>query len=803
MYIQNIDFIKFFIKQVLLLLCFFIFQNAQAQTFQILDKSNNLSISDYEIFYSESKTNLSVTKITVVHPDYRSLSIDATSISKSDTFVLYLIPSTLKINEVVISANRFSEKHKDVPRQIQSISQANIQFQNRQNTGDLLEQSGHVFVQKSQQGGSSPILRGFESNRVLLVLDGVRINNAIYRGGHLQNVLRIDQNMLDKTEILFGGGSVIYGSDALGGVMYFETNKPILNKNISNGYMRYGSVNNESTFHYDANIGFEKWAHLISFTNGSFGDLRQGTNKTNVDGDSIYQKNYYATRINNRDTMTKNADPALQIGTAYSQYDLMYKAFFQQNKNKQHVFNFQLSNTNNVPRYDRLNEWKGTKNYRSAEWYYGPELRTLTSYQFTNHLKQKYADKYKLTLAYQYLEESRNDRNWQSLYLNKRSEFIHVASLNLDAVKTIKQNSNSIHEIRYGLDGQFNYVASNAHDENINTGVITKIPTRYPDGGSNMIYLAAFVSHSWEIGKKLIISDGLRYNFVSLNSTFNNLFFFPFLNNKLTQNNHALNGNLGLVYNPLKNLKLYTIASTAFRAPNLDDVSKVFDSKSGVAIITPNAELKPEYSYNYELGLSSIYKKIKFEAVGYYTQIQNAIIVKSSTLNGLDSTIYNGINTKVFSNQNAQQAYIYGYSVQLAADLFKSIAFTSSLNYTYGRIIENGKETPLDHIPPMFGRTAVSYFTKKFSAEISSLYNGWKKIEDFNIAGEDNAVYATPKGSPAWYTLNLKAQYTLGKKGKIQLQSGIDNITDSQYRVFASGMSAAGRNIWICVRVKI
>ena len=359
--------------------------------------------------------------------------------------------------------------------------------------------------------------------------------------------------------------------------------------------------------------------------------------------------------------MTKNNDPALQIGTAYSQYDLMYKALFQQNKNIQHVFNFQLSNSNNVPRYDKLNQWNG-KTYKSAEWYYGPELRTLASYQFTNNLKQKYADKYKLTLAYQYIEESRNDRGWQSLYLNKRHENVHVASLNLDGVKTLKQNPNSIHEIRYGLDGQFNYVASNAHDENINTGGISKIPTRYPDGGSNMVYLASFVSHSWEIGKKIIVSDGLRYNFISLHSIFNNKTFFPFLENTLTQKNNALNGNLGLVFSPTKNLKLYTNTATAFRAPNLDDVNKVFEStfgnKKDNGLIIPNANLQSEYTYNYELGVSTIYKKIKLEAVGYYTQIQNAIKVKPSQLNGLESAFFKGVNPKFFSNQNAQKAYI-------------------------------------------------------------------------------------------------------------------------------------------------
>ena len=91
---------------------------------------------------------------------------------------------------------------------------------------DLLENSGVVFVQQSQFGGSSPGLRGFEANRVLLVVDGIRLNNAVYRSGHLQNVITIDPEMLDKVEVLFGPGSVMYGSDALGGVMSFVTPSP-------------------------------------------------------------------------------------------------------------------------------------------------------------------------------------------------------------------------------------------------------------------------------------------------------------------------------------------------------------------------------------------------------------------------------------------------------------------------------------------------------------------------------------------------------------------------------------------------
>jgi hemoglobin/transferrin/lactoferrin receptor protein len=531
--------------------------------------------------------------------------------------------------------------------------------------------------------------------------------------------------------------------------------------------------------------------------------LKQGSNKDNVDGDTIYQRNYFATRINNRDTMTKNNDPLIQLGTAYYQYDAMYKALYQAKETQQHIFNFQISNTGNVPRYDRLNEWKG-KNYRSAEWYYGPELRTLASYQLNTILNKKMADKYKLTLAYQYIEESRNDRNWQATVLNKRNEAVNVLSLNLDVLKSIKQSNNFTHEIRYGIDGQYNSVKSTANGININTGANSAIPTRYPDGGSNMSYLAAFISHSWELGKKFIISDGLRFNYVGLNSTFNDKTFYPFLGNTLTQNNTALNGNLGAVYNPIKQLKLYANASTAFRAPNVDDINKVFDSKAAEALITPNPDLKPERTNNFELGFSTlIHNKVKLDASIYYTQIHDLITMLPSKLNGLDSAVYSEKNTKVFSYQNAQEAYIYGYSIQFAADVLQNVSFNSSLNYTYGRIKTNMAETPLDHIPPMFGRTAITYHLKKLSFEASSVYNGWKRIEDYNLTGEDNQVYATPKGSPAWYTMNLKAQYTIDKMGRTQLQIGIDNLMDTQYRVFASGVSAAGRNIWICFRVKI
>ncbi|MGZ8537521.1 MAG: hypothetical protein ACXWV9_04610, partial [Flavisolibacter sp.] len=121
-------------------------------------------------------------------------------------------------------------------------------------------------------------------------------------------------------------------------------------------------------------------------------------------------------------------------------------------------------------------------------------------------------------------------------------------------------------------------------------------------------------------------------------------------------------------------------------------------------------------------------------------------------------------------------------------------------NYTYGRLEPNkGTQVPLDHIPPVYGKTALSYFQKIVSAEMYALYNGWKNLEDYNTTGgEDNLQYATPEGMPSWFTINFKSTIRLHEK--LSLQAGVENIFDRNYRQFASGFSAPGRNYIFAIR---
>lgn len=203
---------------------------------------------------------------------------------KRNKFIVELSELPYGIDEIVVSASRFEEKKSDVPQQILVIKSKELEFMNQQTTADVLQSSGSVFVQKSQGGGGSPVLRGFEANKVLIVIDGIRMNNAIFRAGHLQNVISLDNSVLDKMEIVYGPGSVVYGSDALGGVMHFYTKRPLLGTGNginfkANAFTRYSSATNEKTFHSDLNFGFKKVAFLSSITYSDFGDLMQGKSR--------------------------------------------------------------------------------------------------------------------------------------------------------------------------------------------------------------------------------------------------------------------------------------------------------------------------------------------------------------------------------------------------------------------------------------------------------------------------------------------------------------------------------------------
>jgi hemoglobin/transferrin/lactoferrin receptor protein len=602
--------------------------------------------------------------------------------------------------------------------------------------------------------------------------------------------------ILDRVEIVYGPSSTLYGSDALGGVVNLFTKQPQLYKSnvISkkalwkadgNLVYRYGNGQNENRQHIDVNIANNKWAYLTSFTNSSFGDMRQG-NKRLAAYPDFGKRLFYVTRENNTDVIKDNsASVNIQKLSGYHQTDLLQKVLFKPNENTEHLLNVQISNSSDINRYDRLTETsKGLPVY--AEWYYGPQVRNMIGYKLTKSNLNGYFQKLTTNLNYQHLEESRMSRRFKSNNKDFRFEAVDIFGLNLDLLHQGKSSTFNI-----GVESYYNKVGSTAYRNNIATNLRSAIATRYSDGPTNMANYALYAQHTQFLKGNWVLNSGLRLNNVQLNANFKDtaLMHFPFTD--ANQNNTAITGNLGMAYNGSGGLRVTFGVSSGFRAPNVDDLTKVFDTRTGYVVV-PNKDLKPEYTYNSELNISKTTEKYTIGASVFFTRFSNALVVDKFKWNNASAILYQGIMSDVYATQNKAKAVVYGFNVNGSANLTPNTILAATYTYTKGTYQNGLVEMPLDHIPPTYGRVGLKHDVKKFSAELFTVFNGWKRIKDYNLNGEDNEIYATKDGMPGWQIWNINTNYQLSKKLSVSFQ--IENIADLNYRYFASGISALGRN---------
>jgi hemoglobin/transferrin/lactoferrin receptor protein len=714
--------------------------------------------------------------------------------------------SSKQLQDVVIYANKFPTLSKNIVQRVVALTDK-VLLQQQANTADILTASGQVFVQKSQAGGGSPVVRGFEASRVLLMVDGVRMNSAIFRAGHLQNIITVDNMILDRVEIIYGPSSTLFGSDALGGVVNLFTKQPQLFKSNlvskkapwkTNGNLvyRFGNGQNEQRQHVDLNIANNRWAFLTSVTKSNFGDMRQG-NKRSAAYPDFGKRLFYVVRENNTDVIKDNsASVNIQKLSGYNQIDLLQKVLFKPNDNTEHLLNVQVSNSSDINRYDRLTETSNGLPVFS-EWYYGPQVRNMIGYKLTKSNLNGYFQKLTTNVNYQHLEESRMSRRFKSNDKDYRFEVVDMFGLNMDLLHQGKSSTLNI-----GVESYYNNVGSTAYSNNIATNMRSAIATRYSDGPTNMSNYALYAQHTQFLKGNWVLNSGLRLNNVQLNANFKDtaLMCFPFTD--ANQNNTALTGNLGMAYNGADGLRITFGVSSGFRAPNVDDLTKVFDTRTGYVVV-PNEDLKPEYTYNAELNVSKTTSNYSIGASLFYTWFRNALVVDKFKWNNESSILYQGIMSDVYATQNKAKAVVYGFNVNGSANFSPNTTLAATYTYTKGNYADrklDGLNTalPIDHIPPTYGRVGLKHDIKKFTAELFTLFNGWKRIEDYNLNGEDNEIYATKDGMPAWQIWNINTNYQLTKKLNFSFQ--IENIADLNYRYFASGISALGRNYIVQAR---
>lgn len=809
-----------------LIICLVISYLSFGQQVTIKDNLTNQVITRVAV-YNKTKTKNQVSNdkgvidVSNFNPDeliiFSHISYqDFKVLKKQITPIVYLTLKSDELSEITLSVSKTKVKRERVAEKIAIITQKDITQLAPQTAADLLAATPGIRVQKSQGGGGSPVIRGFEANRVLLVMDNVRMNNAIYRSGHLQNAITVNPFALERTEVVFGPSSVIYGSDALGGVVHFYSKTPkIHNHNVftGNSSTQFSSANNEITQSFGGEISYKKWASFTSFSLSNFDDLRMGKNRQHGYDNwglvTTYSDNNESVF---NDTPQVNNKPHIQKNTGYNQLDLLQKFNIKTSDASNLILNFQFSESSNIPRFDKLTELKNGS-LKFAEWFYGPQKRLLFSPQYQFNTNLKWLNSGQITLAYQNVKEARIKRKYHNLERTYQKENVDVFSINTDFKVKLTKNRN----LYYGLEFTHNDVVSKAYGKILaiqdNTIIgfddTTVVQSRYPDGGSTYTTSAAYVNYRQDINKKMTLNTGGRFTFTKLKACFIDQTYISLPTNNLELDNSSFTANIGLTYKPTNLTRFNAVISSGFRSPNIDDIGKVRE-KNGLLTV-PNINLKPEFAYNGEIGITKqlVNKKNVIELNGFYTLLNNYIsrtdYIVENDLSTTDqnTVIYDGEEIHTIANTNGKTAYIIGASLDLQFNPIKNIYAIGNLTYTKGET--NDTEVNLPSILPLFSSLSLEYRNKKLVTGLNWRYSSKKDPSQYSPGGEDN-LSQTPlidpnntiegdeyyAGLPSWQTFNATASYQFNKAFRFQL--AMDNVFDTHYKEFASGISAPGRN---------
>ncbi|MBJ34932.1 MAG: TonB-dependent receptor [Flavobacteriaceae bacterium] len=738
-----------------------------------------------------------------------------------DGSIIYLQEENQALDEVILSVARSESNTSQVAEKVSVIKSTDVFLTSPSSGAELLELSPGVRVQKSQGGGGSPIIRGFEANRVLIVVDGVRMNNAIYRSGHLQNSITIDPNNIERVEVIFGSSSVGYGSDAMGGVIHYYTKNPILksSKKINSTFTsNYSSANQSVSNNYIANYSKDNWGSITSLTVSKYGDIKIGKNRRhgyeNWGLTPLFSKN---SRNSFFPEPSVNKNQNIQKNTEYSQVDLFQKFLFKIGETNLLNVNIQFSKSSDIDRYDQLSIPLGNS-LKFAEWYYGPQKRFLLSPSLKIFPEKKFMKKGVITLGIQKINESRIKRRFNTMNRSYQIEDLNVFSVNGDFDTYFEGG----HSISYGLESTYNYNDSRAYDRMIEisdnkiTGLSQKIPipTRYPSDGSSYTSFASYINWSWNMSEFFTFNIGTRLTFTGIKADWDDQVSVNPQLSEIDLYSRALTTTVSIKLRPSKKVQINTVLSSGFRNPNIDDIGKIRESNG--LLVVPNTFLKPEYAYNLDLGIDfrSLNNNNFISFRGFSTIISrhiardNFTVFSDTTTPDLSTIIYNGEEVITISNKNLGNRFIHGFSVDGFSKVLNNLKLDYSLTYTQGDI--NETYGPLPSISPLFGSLSMSYKKKDINIQAIYKFSEAKDANSYSFGGEDG-LYETPfiienngiiyLGSPKWSNLSIYGSKNI--LSNLILRLGLTNVFDTHYRTFASGISSPGRSIEIGLNLEL
>ncbi|ULQ52031.1 TonB-dependent receptor plug domain-containing protein [Flavihumibacter fluvii] len=649
-----------------------------------------------------------------------------------------VVPKSL--TEVVVTSQRKETALLQVPYLVEKTNGRTINTYQPRTTPEALVGLNGVFVQKTNHGGGSPFVRGLTGNQVLMLVDGIRLNNSTFRYGPNQYLNTIDPFGVDRIEVAKGTGSVQYGSDALGGVIQVFSKEPEFSKeaawkgNLMGKFMTGGM---EKTGHADMTYSGENMAAQVGLTYRDFGDLIGG------------------------DTTGK------QSPSGYNEYAWDAKLKFLLAPRARLTVAHQFLQQNEVPIYHKV----VLENYRINE--IDPQQRMLNYARLDLDGKQPLTKQISITASWQHSIEGRLSSKNNSTTLRKEKDAVNTLGLTAEVFSEIARNwtANS------GIELYQDAVSSERSDINESTGAEKELRGLYPDGARYGNYSVYSLHHiKWH---RVSVELGARYNFFNIRLTDTSL-------GKVAIQPSALVGNAALMYHLNDRHKIFASLSNGFRAPNIDDMGTlgIVDFRYEV----PASDLRPEKSINTELGYKFMAGRLEGSASVFYLQIKDMITrvkVGNDSISGYP----------VYKKENTEKANIKGVEASLKYLVIRHFVVLANIAYQNGE--NETKSEPMRRIPPINGRFMATYVKQNWHADAEWLWAG----KQDRLAQGDKDDNRIPKGgTPQWNVVNL---YGGVSWPFADLNLGCQNVFNEDYRTHGSGINGVGRSLWLSLKIKI
>jgi len=640
--------------------------------------------------------------------------------------------SFITLDSVIVESRNIKIAEIANPFIVSSIAAKQIQQNGARTTPEALMGVSGVFLQKTNHGGGSAFIRGLTGNQTLLVIDGIRINNATYRYGPNQYLNTIDMFTLKKIDILKGIGAIEYGSDAMGGVIQLETKQNTfenLGKLYASNTSKFVTNQMESTNRTELQFAQKKWDFIggISFKN--YGDI--------WGGESVGK----------------------QAPTGYSErnYDLKTKIKID---NKQELtISSQNTTQKNIPIYHKIL----LENFRVNQM--DDQIHNLHYVKYKYKGNTKLVNELIVNTSIQRSIENRSIQKNNAVIIRNENDTIHTTGITAEIIS----KPTSFWTINTGFDYYKDRVNSIASE--LNTSTSNQILKRglYPNK-SMYNNGSLFSIHYITVGKFKMIT-GIRYNFLNIKITDTDL-------GNIALKPSALVTNFGINYQANKNNAVFGSFTSGYRAPNIDDLGTlgIVDFRYEI----PSYDLKPEKSLNIEIGYKYNSPKSNFTVSAFNMQLKD-IIARVI----VDGKVINGYN--VYNKKNIESSYIKGAEFSYSQVLHSGFVLQTNATYTYGQNVS--KNEPMRRIPPFFGQTSISWNHKNMSLACRYQFAGNQtRLAKGDM--DDNRIGKA--GTPGWNTLNIDANIALKH---LDININLINVLNEKYKTHGSGVFGMGRAI--------